>query len=136
MEVIVELAGHQLADPGRLLEILERSALHCPGRAEVHQQRPLAVWADAGDLVERRGRQALRPLGPVGTDGEAVRLVAKPLDVEEQGRIRRERDLAAARQVMDFRPGDAELESKYNALRNEAGAALTQLDRLIGALER
>ena len=32
--------------------------------------------------------------------------------------------------------GDPELERKYNALRSETGAALADLDRLIGALER
>jgi hypothetical protein len=32
--------------------------------------------------------------------------------------------------------GDPELERKYNALRSETGAALSELDRLIGALER
>jgi hypothetical protein len=32
-------------------------------------------------------------------------------------------------------PGDPELERKYNALRSEAGNALAELDRLIGALE-
>lgn len=31
--------------------------------------------------------------------------------------------------------GDPELARKYEALRNEAGAALTDLDRLIGSLE-
>jgi hypothetical protein len=32
--------------------------------------------------------------------------------------------------------GDAELARKYVALRREAGAALAELDRLIGSLER
>jgi hypothetical protein len=31
--------------------------------------------------------------------------------------------------------GDPELQSKYDALRHETGAALAELDRLIGALE-
>lgn len=32
-------------------------------------------------------------------------------------------------------PGDPEFERKYNALRSETGAALVELDRLIGTLE-
>jgi len=32
--------------------------------------------------------------------------------------------------------GDAELARKYETLRHEAGAALAELDRLIGALDR
>ena len=32
--------------------------------------------------------------------------------------------------------GDVELERKYLSLRNETGAALAELDRLIGSLER
>jgi hypothetical protein len=32
--------------------------------------------------------------------------------------------------------GDAELVRKYDTLRREAGAALAELDRLIGSLER
>ena len=39
----------------------------------------------------------------------------------------------AARPVPD---GDPELARKYAALREEAGSALADLDRLIGALER
>ena len=31
--------------------------------------------------------------------------------------------------------GDPELSAKYSALRSEAGAALVELDRLIGSLE-
>ena len=31
-------------------------------------------------------------------------------------------------------PADSELAGKYNALRSEAGAALAELDRLIGSL--
>ncbi len=33
-------------------------------------------------------------------------------------------------------PADPELAGKYAALRSEAGAALAELDRLIGALDR
>ena len=53
-------------------------------------------------------------------------------------------EAAAARieRAADQRPpssdgaGDPELERKYHALRSEAGAALAELDLLIGGLER
>ena len=37
-----------------------------------------------GTSSRRRRGQALRALGAVGADGEAVRLVAQPLEVEQQ----------------------------------------------------
>jgi hypothetical protein len=46
---------------------------------------------------------------------------------------------AAARRIETAAPyaagGDAELAAKYEALRREAGAALAELDQLIGQLE-
>jgi hypothetical protein len=46
---------------------------------------------------------------------------------------------AAARRIETAAPyaagGDAELTAKYEALRREAGAALAELDELIGQLE-
>jgi hypothetical protein len=49
-------------------------------------------------------------------------------------------EAAAARIEAAGRPtsasGDAELARKYETLRHEAGAALADLDRLIGALDR
>ena len=75
--------------------------------AEVHQQRALAARADAGDLVERAGGEALGALGAVRADREAVGLVAEALQVEEQGRIGREADFAAARQVEGLAAGIA-----------------------------
>jgi len=45
-------------------------------------------------------------------------------------------DRAASQRPLDSAPGgDPELEQKYQALRGEAGAALAELDRLLGALE-
>ena len=46
-----------------------------------------------------------------------------------------ERIAAAARKPAPV-SGDAELSRKYEALRSEAGAALADLDRLIGTLGR
>ena len=98
MEIIVELARHRPADPGRLFEIVERRALDRARRAEMHQQRALAVRADAGDLVERRGGQALRPLRAVRADRKAVRFVAQALEIEQQRRIRRQASSRARRE--------------------------------------
>lgn len=42
---------------------------------------------------------------------------------------------ASQRPVASVSAADAELERKYQALRGEAGAALAELDRLLGALE-
>jgi hypothetical protein len=45
-------------------------------------------------------------------------------------------DRAGSQRALVSSPvGDPELEHKYHALRDEAGAALADLDRLLGALE-
>ena len=43
---------------------------------------------------------------------------------------------AAAQRSSGDSGGDAELTARYQALRGEAGAALAELDALIGSLER
>ena len=43
--------------------------------------------------------------------------------------------IEAAAQAPSSAAGDAELARKYQALRGEAGAALAELDQLIGTLE-
>ncbi len=68
----------------------------------MHQQRPLPVRANAGDLVEGRSRQALRPLRTMRADSETVRFVAKALQVEQQRRVRLQGNLAAARKMEDL----------------------------------
>ena len=51
-------------------------------------------------------------------------------------------EAAAARPALSMSPAplspadDPELQRKYEALRNEAGTALAELDRLLGAIER
>src|SRR5207237_5244446 len=47
-------------------------------RAEVAEQRPLALLADAGNLRQHAAEVALAPQLAVEGDGEAVRLVAQP----------------------------------------------------------
>jgi hypothetical protein len=45
-------------------------------------------------------------------------------------------EAAAARPALPTAPaGDPEIQRKYDALRHEAGTALAELDRLLGALE-
>jgi len=82
VEVIVELASHGSADAWRSFQIFQGSALDRPRRSKVHQQCALPAWTDAGHIIERRSRQALRPLRPVRTDGEAVRFIPEPLEIE------------------------------------------------------
>lgn len=45
-------------------------------------------------------------------------------------------EAAAARRGASAPGGDPELQTKYEALCGEAGAALAELDRLLGAIER
>src|SRR3954447_7008351 len=83
-------------DARRLHQVLEGRALDGFDRAEMVQERALARRPDPGDLVERVLDQLALALGPVGPDGEAVRLVAQALH-EVQGRVPRwhlERGLA------------------------------------------
>jgi len=44
-------------------------------------------------------------------------------------------EAAASRGGSGSASGDPELETRYEALRSEAGAALAELDRLLGAIE-
>ena len=46
------------------------------------------------------------------------------------------RRIESAAQAPARSPPDSELAGKYHAHRSEAGAALAELDRLIGSLER
>src|SRR5215468_3002246 len=64
----------------------------------MQQQRALAAGADARNLVEGRLRDLLRPLGAVGADGEAVRLVAQSLQEIENGVLRFQAERLAPRQ--------------------------------------
>src|SRR6185369_3602192 len=96
VEIIIELPRHRPADAWRLFEVLERSALDRARRTEMHQQCALAVGADAGDVVEGRSGEALRPLGAMRSDCETVSLVAQALEIEEQSRIGLQRDFAAS----------------------------------------
>src|SRR5688572_12817289 len=98
VEIVVDAPRRRAGNTRNLFQILERGALDRAGRSEVHQQRPLAPRADAGNLVERTRRHALRALLAMGADGKAVGLVAQALEIEEGRRVGRKGHLATARQ--------------------------------------
>jgi hypothetical protein len=67
-------------------------------------------------------------------DGERIERVIARIEAASR-RI----EAAAARPALSMSSaspvGDLELERRYEALRSEAGAALAELDRLLGAIE-
>src|SRR3546814_11062057 len=73
----------------------------------MHQQRALATGADARDVVEGADRHALGAFGAVGAYGEAVGLVTKALQVEQDRIVGRQRDLATAGKMEDLAAGVA-----------------------------
>src|SRR5579864_2010441 len=79
MKVLINLFCDGFADAGDALDLGEAGARHRAGRAEMVQERVLALGADAGDLVERRLPDRLRALGAMRPDRKAMRLVAQPL---------------------------------------------------------
>ena len=79
MEMRVYPPRRLAADPRRRLQIRQPRHLHPPRRAEMVQQRPLPRRADSRDLVQLTLADRLGASGAVRGDGEAVRLVAQPL---------------------------------------------------------
>lgn len=61
--------------------------------------------------------------------------ILRALSRIEAAAARIERAALHQRPPLSGAAGDPELERKYHALRSEAGAALADLDRLIGAIE-
>src|SRR5690349_8730191 len=75
VEIGVEITRGLRRQPRHRLELVARGAQHRLRRAEVLQQRALALRADAGQAVEHRlGHLAVAARAVVG-DREAVRLV-------------------------------------------------------------
>src|SRR5262249_23564924 len=108
VEEIVNGLRHRLADAGNRQEVVGAPAGHGLGGAEVREQRALALRADAGDVVERVDTDGLAALGAMGADGEAVRLVAQPLNEIEHRIARLEQQrLVAAGKVEMLAPGIA-----------------------------
>src|SRR5205085_690671 len=95
----VDALGERPADALDLGDIVDRRGLHAAQAAEMLDQRLAALGADAGNLVQHRGRALFAPPRAVANDGEAVRLVADRLD-EMQRRMRR-RELQTARARLD-----------------------------------
>src|SRR5499427_11117296 len=88
VEEVVDLARGLGADPGHLGEIGQRRALDRLERPEMVEQRALASRADAGDFLQPCLADVAPAPDAVGTDREAMRLVAQPLD-EIEHRIAR-----------------------------------------------
>src|SRR5204862_6577675 len=83
VQLCVDAARDLCRHARNALELIGRRGEHRVDRAEVVKERPPPRRADALELVEQRGEAArLAPL-PVEADGEAVRLVADPLQAVE-----------------------------------------------------
>ena len=73
-------------------QLLAGGAADAGDAAEPLEQRVAAARADAGDGVQRRAQIAAGPGLAVIRDGEAVRLVADPLQQPQRRAARREGD--------------------------------------------
>src|SRR4051794_4421834 len=87
VQVGVELARGLAREPGDSLELLSRGADDGLGRAEVVEQGALPRRPDAGQVVEQGGGHRTVAARAVVGDGEAVRLVAHPLEELQRGRV-------------------------------------------------
>jgi hypothetical protein len=77
--MVVNPLGYRLADAFDRLEVRDAGAGDRAGGTEMQEQGSFAADADAWNLIERRLRDLLRPLGAVGADGEPVSLVTQSL---------------------------------------------------------
>src|SRR6188472_850079 len=105
MKMAIDAAGQRTADALDVFEIGDAGTAHPLGRSEGAQQGFLAFRPNAGHLVRRVGRHALEAPGAMGADGEAVRLVAQPLDEIEHRLARLEHEGWPARQMKMLPPG-------------------------------
>src|ERR1700737_567909 len=76
-------------------------------RAEMVQERLLSPRPDPGNLVERRASERSGPLGAVGADSKAVRLVSQALQEIEDRIPRAERERRPAGKKEALAPGVA-----------------------------
>ena len=90
-----------VGQPGQGLELLERRRPHRVDPAQLLDQAGLAGRPETGDVVEDAARHPLAPPLAVERDGEAVRLVAHPLQ-----EVERVRAAAQAHRVRRARPVD------------------------------
>src|ERR1700731_5097238 len=90
-----------------LHQVGDRGALDGFQRAKVMQQRAFARRSDAGDLLQAGLAHVARPARPVRADGEAMRLIAQPLDEIEHRIARRQLERVPAREEEGFAAGIA-----------------------------
>src|ERR1700685_528666 len=95
------------ADAFDLHQVGDRGALDGFERAEVMQQRAFARRSDAGALLKAGLAHIARPAGAMRADGEAMGLVAQPLDEIEHRVARRQLERVAAREEEGFAAGVA-----------------------------
>src|SRR6185312_7859392 len=107
MEMLIDALRDRLADPLHPLQIGEPGPGDAARRSEMMQQRLLAPGADAGDLVKRRAADRLGAARAMRADGEAVGLVAQPLEVVEHGVARIEAEGLLSRPEKALAPGIA-----------------------------
>ena len=79
MKMIIDLFRDGLTDARNPLEVAETGPRNRPRRAEVMQKSPLATRPDPGNLLQRRAFECFCPLGAMGADREAMRLVSQSL---------------------------------------------------------
>src|SRR5206468_8424720 len=84
------------ADSGHMRKIVDACRLYALQAAEMREQRMAALGPDAADLLQRRGRSRLAAPGAMALDGEAVRLVANPLQQVQPRMVRRQRERSIA----------------------------------------
>ncbi len=91
-------------------QFLSRGAPHAGDAAELREQRFPSPPPDARHVVKLRPQIAHRPCLAVEGDGEAMGLVAHPLNQQQRGRVARERDgigvLARIEQLLFLRDAD------------------------------
>src|SRR5712692_2772786 len=93
MKMIINLFCDGPAYAGDPFELAKTGPGDRSRRAEMVQERLLATRPDPSNLLERRVTERFCPLGTVGADCEAMRLVAQALQKVEDGipRVERER---------------------------------------------
>src|SRR3712207_1036693 len=110
MHSCVDFSGDPPGEPWDGLELFERGVQKCFGGAEVGEYLPLALGADAGEVVEDRGGHGLATdLSVVGV-GEAVGLVTDALEEVQFGGVA----------LQDHRLGPTRLEDLLFALGERA----------------
>src|SRR2546427_2122366 len=96
MELLVDFFRELATDPLDLRQVLDARAHDALQAAEPREQLLAAFGADPGNALQRRSGAPLGASRPVPGDGEAMRLVANPLDQVQSGVIGRKRQRTLA----------------------------------------